>query len=210
MDYRMLLQCQHSMFENFEIYITAKGSFSKDELQFMQSLSVSRRLGRHQFLLQEGELCNTKTFVTKGLLRAYLLKDDGTEHIMRFATENNWMIDHESYTFQTPSRYYIEALEDTEVISWTKENIDMLFDAIPAFKKISDQLKEKSMNESQNRILANISYSAEEKYKAFIAANENVFRRVPLHMVASYLGVSRETLSRVRHLEYSCKKNKVG
>ncbi len=89
--------------------------------------------------------------------------------------------------------------------------MNKLFEAIPAFRQYSEQLKDRSMNESQQRILANISYTAEEKYNAFVAANEDVFNRVPLHMVASYLGVSRETLSRVRHSEYSrAKKNSVG
>ena len=199
------------MFEDFETYIQSKGSFTEDDLKQMRSLAAFRKLRRHQFLLQEGEICNTKTFVTKGLLRAYLLKPDGTEHIMRFAAESTWMIDHESYTFRTPTKYYIEALEDTEIISWTRDDINKLFEAIPSFRQYSEQLKERSMNESQQRILANISYSAEEKYNAFVAANENVFNRVPLHMVASYLGVSRETLSRVRHSEYNrAKKKNVG
>ena len=129
---------------------------------------------------------------------------------MRFAAENDWMIDHESYTFRSPSRYYIEALEDTQIITWTKENVAALIERNSTFRLYNEQVKDKSINESQNRILANISYSAEEKYRAFIAANENVFHRVPLHMVASYLGVSRETLSRIRHSEYSGNKKKVG
>ncbi len=106
------------MFEDFIAYIKTKGTFTEDELQQVRSLAVIQKLRRHRFLLLEGEVCNTKTFVTKGLLRAYLLKPDGTEHIMRFALENNWMIDHESYTFHTPSKYYIEAIEDTEIIVW--------------------------------------------------------------------------------------------
>lgn len=199
------------MFEAFEKYLLSKRNFTQGDFELMHSFCTMKRLRKHQFLLQEGEICNTKTFVVKGLLRAYLLKDDGTEHIMRFATENTWMIDHESYTFHTPSKYYIEAIENTEIISWKKEDINHLFEVIPAFRVVSEELREQSMKESQQRILINISYSAEEKYRAFIAANENVFSRVPLHMVASYLGVSRETLSRVRHSEYERqKKNRVG
>lgn len=197
------------MFEAFEKYLLSKGHFTQDDLALIYSFCTTKRLRKHQFLLQEGEICNTKTFVIKGLLRAYLLKENGSEYIMRFATENTWMIDHESYTFNTPSKYYIEALENTEIISLTKENTNFLFEKIPAFRVVSEQLREQSMNESQQRILINISYSAEEKYRAFIAANENVFSRVPLHMVASYLGVSRETLSRVRHSEYERQKKDI-
>ncbi len=191
------------MFENFERYISSKAHFTAAELWQMRMLAEVKTVRRRQFLLQEGEVCRHKIFVAKGLLRTYRLKDDGTEHIMRFAIENGWTIDHESYTYQTPSKYYMEALEDAAVITWTRENMNDLFSSIPAFKLFSEQIKEQSMNESQQRILINISYTAEEKYLEFITSFPEVFRRVPLHMVASYLGLSRETLSRIRHSQLS-------
>lgn len=192
-----------TMFENFEKYIVEKASFTEEELLQMRSLAVERKLRKRGFVLQEGEICRHKIFVVKGLLKTYRLADDGTEHIMRFAPENTWTIDHESYSQQQPSQYYMEAMEDAQLIVWTKESMDKLFDAIPAFKMFSEQVKEQSMNDSQQRILMNISYTAEEKYNAFIQSFPEVFSRVPLHMVASYLGVSRETLSRIRHAQLS-------
>jgi CRP-like cAMP-binding protein len=84
------------------------------------------------------------------------------------------------------------------VILWSKENMEALFEAIPAFKAYSDKLKSNSLDASQDRVLMNISYTAEEKYADFINTFPDIFRRIPLHMVASYLGVSRETLSRIR------------
>jgi CRP-like cAMP-binding protein len=191
------------MFETFEKYILTKASFTAEELQQMQKLAVVKKLRKRQFLLQEGEVCRHKTFVAKGLLRAYRLADDGTEHIMRFAPENGWMIDNESYSNQKPSQFYIEAMEDSVLVMWTRDDMNELFESIPAFKLFSEQVKEQSINDSQQRILINISYTAEEKYKAFIASFPEVFNRVPLHMVASYLGVSRETLSRIRHAQLS-------
>lgn len=189
------------MFEDFEAYITSQYNFTKDELKQMRSLSAVKKLRRRQFLLQEGEICRYKTFVVKGLLRTYRLKDDGTEYIMRFAAENAWSVDHESYNNQTPSKYYIEALEDVELIQWTKEHFDVLLDAVPALKTLSEKMKADNLDASQNRILMNISYTSEEKYQQFVTAFPDIFRRVPLHMVASYLGVSRETLSRIRHAQ---------
>lgn len=194
------------MFENFEQYILEKASFTADELQQIRQLAVIKKLRKKHFLLQEDEVCRHKVFVVKGLLRAYRLGDDGAEHIMRFAPENGWMIDHESYSSQKPSQYYIEAMEDSDLIVWTRDNMNELFEAIPAFKLFSEQVKEQSINDSQQRILINISYTAEEKYKAFIKSFPEVFNRVPLHMVASYLGVSRETLSRIRHAQLSRQK----
>jgi CRP-like cAMP-binding protein len=189
------------MFEDFEAYITSQDSFTKDELKHMRSLSIVKKLRRRQFLLQEGEVCRYKTFVVKGLLKTYRLKDDGTEYIMRFAAENSWSVDHESYNNQTPSKYYIEALEETQAIQWTREDFDQLLDSIPALKTFSEKIKANNLDASQDRILMNISYTSEEKYQQFVTSFPDIFRRVPLHMVASYLGVSRETLSRIRHAQ---------
>lgn len=186
------------MFENFEAFITSRVPFTKEELALLRSLSTEKKLRRKQLLLHEGEVCRQKIFVTKGLLRTYRTREDGTENIMRFACENGWTTDPQSYNNQVPSKYNIEALEDSEVILWNRENLETLFAAIPAFKSYSDKLKETSLDASQDRVLMNISYTAEEKYKDFITNFPEIFRRVPLHMVASYLGVSRETLSRIR------------
>jgi CRP-like cAMP-binding protein len=187
------------MFETFEAYIKTKVRFTPEELQLIRSMAIEKKLRKKQFLLQEGDVCRYKTFVSNGLLKTYLLKDDGTEYIMRFASENSWCIDHESYNNQTPSKYNIDALEASELVMWTKENFDQLLETIPAFKILSDKIKEVSHDANLERILMNISSTSEEKYQHFITSYPDVFRRVPLHMVASYLGVSRETLSRIRH-----------
>ena len=186
------------MFENFETHITANGDFTPEELRLMRSLSTVKKVRRKEFLLQEGEVCRYKIFVAKGLLKTYCLKHDGTEHIMRFAPENSWTADHESLKKQTPSTCNIEALENSEVVLWTRENIAVLYTRVPAFKSYMERLIDSSIKASHRRILMNLSYTSEEKYEDFIASFPDVFRRVPLHMVASYLGVSRETLSRIR------------
>jgi len=195
------------MFEIFEAYITSIAHFTRDELALMRSLATVKKLRKKQFLLQEGDVCRYKTFISKGLLRTYLLKEDGTEYIMRFACENAWCIDHESYNNQTPSKYNIDALEDTELVLWKKENFDRLLETIPTFKMLSDKIKEISHDANHERILMNISFTSEEKYQHFIESFPNVFPRVPLHMVASYLGVSRETLSRIRHAQLKQQKD---
>ena len=186
------------MFKHFEKYITEKAALTKDELQLARSLSTERKLRKRQLLLHEGEVCRYKAFVTKGLLRTYSIKNDGTEHIMRFSPENWWTVDPESFNSQAPSKYNIEALEDTDLILWTRESFMELCTAVPAFKSFSEKLISSAIDASQNRVLMHISYTAEEKYREFISSFPDVFGRVPLHMVASYLGVSRETLSRIR------------
>ena len=189
------------MFENFERFINAEAVFTKEELNCMRLLSTPKKLRRRQLILHEGEISRHKIFVVKGLLRTYRTKDDGTEYNMRFAPENSWTMDIESYNNQTLSKYNIEALESTEVLLWSREDIEELFSSIPAFKAYSERIKAISLDASQNRVLMNISYTAEEKYQEFITSFPDIFRRIPLHMVASYLGVSRETLSRIRHAQ---------
>jgi CRP-like cAMP-binding protein len=188
------------MFEIFEAFITTEASFTKEELSLMRTLSTQKKLRRKQLLLHEGEVCRHKAFVVKGLLRNYHTKDDGTEYIMRFAPENTWTMDPESYDNKTPSKYRIEALEDTEVIMWSQGSLEEMIKGIPSFRAYSDKVKASSHYASQNRVLMNISYTAEEKYQEFITSFPDIFRRVPLHMVASYLGISRETLIRVRRM----------
>lgn len=189
------------MFEVFETYLTAHAHLTPDELQFIRALSVERKFRRRQLVLQEGEVCVHKMFVTKGLLKTSFIKEDGTESVMRFAAENMWSAEHQSYTYQTPSEVRIEALEDTEVICWTRDDMRALITSIPAFKTYIDRLIDTILGDTHHRVLMNISYTPEEKYQAFIADFPDIFRRVPLHLVASYLGVSRETLSRVRHAQ---------
>lgn len=189
------------MIEQFETYMNAEASFTKEELKLICSRATEKKLRRRQFLLHEGEVCRSKTFVVKGLLRVYRTRDDGAEYNMRFALENSWILDPESYRNQAPSKYNIDALEDAEVLVWSMESMEELFDALPAFRAYSEKLRSNSLDAAQNRILMNISYTAEEKYQEFITSFPDLFRRIPLHMVASYLGVSRETLSRIRHAQ---------
>jgi CRP-like cAMP-binding protein len=191
------------MFETFETFITANGDFTPEDLQLMRSLAIIKKVRRKELLLQEGEVCRYKIFVAKGLLKSYYLRSDGTEHIMRFSPENSWTTDHDSLRNQTPSQGNIEALENSEVVMWTGEHMAELFNSIPAFKVYMNRLMESALKSSHERIRMNLSYTSEEKYEDFIASFPDVFRRVPLHMVASYLGVSRETLSRIRHAKTS-------
>lgn len=189
------------MFENFERFILTQVALTPDDLQFIRSLSTTKKIRRRQFLLREGEVARYKIFVCKGLLRTFSRAADGTEYTMRFAAENVWTTDHESYYHQIPAKFNIDAIEDTTVILWTKENFIELVAAIPALNTYVSDVMAGSINAIQGRVLGNISYTNEEKYQDFIDTFPDVFNRVPLHMVASYLGISRETLTRIRHAQ---------
>lgn len=187
------------MFEAFEKYLKEKADLDADEMKAVRAVCIEKKIRKRQYLLQEAEVCHYNCFIVKGCLRMYRVSEDGSEHILRFAAENWWISDRESYNSGKPSKSNIDALENCEVILIDKPDFNKLQETIPKFKGFIDKLLAKSYDASQNRIMSAISYTAEEKYKDFLTSFPDFFYRIPLHMIASYLGVSRETLSRVRN-----------
>ncbi len=188
------------MFEVFKQYAGEKIILSDSDLQWMESLSISRRIRKNQYLLQEGDVCHYNCFVTKGCLVSYRLSDKGDVHVLRFATENWWVSDRESFVNGTPSQLNIQASEDSEVILWSKENFEILMKGILGLSRFVEALFDRSLQANQKRVFAQISQSAEDRYHDFLKKFPDLINRVPLHMIASYLGVSRERLSRIRSL----------
>lgn len=186
------------MFEAFEKYLKEKANLEAEEINAVRAVSIEKKIRKRQYLLQEGNVCHYNCFVVKGCLRMYTVGNDGAEHILRFAAENWWISDRESYNNGTPSKCNIDALENCEVILIDKPAFLHLLTTIPKLKNFIDSLLARSYDAIQHRVIDAISYSTEEKYQHFITRFPNIFYRVPLHMIASYLGVSRETLSRVR------------
>lgn len=186
------------MFDVFRKYLTDKISLTEPELARISSVSVIKKLRRKQYLLQEGDVCRHYAFVCKGCLRIYRLDEKGNEHILKFCIENWWAGDRASLLSGKPSSNFIDALEESVVIMITRENFDNLCKEIPTFNDLIDELLDRTYIASQERIHANITYTSEEKYLDFLKKYPDIASRVPLHMIASYLGISAETLSRIR------------
>ncbi|GAB3351129.1 Crp/Fnr family transcriptional regulator [Arachidicoccus ginsenosidivorans] len=186
------------MFEKFAAYLKEKASLTEAQLEEVFAVTSNKKLRKRQYLLQEGDVCHYNCFVVKGCLRLYRVGEDGVEHILKFAVENWWISDQQSYNNGISSKNNIDALEDCELLLIEKNDFDHLVSRFPNFRTFRDELKARSYDVSQNRILSNISDSAEEKYTNFIKSYPDIFNRVPLHMIASFLGLSRETLSRIR------------
>ena len=186
------------MFEVFQNYLTSKITLTDSQLNMIKAVSVIKKLRKRQYLLQEGDLWKMNVFICKGCLRTYRVDDKGVEHILNIAIENWWSGDRESLMTGNPAQSNIDALEDSVVLLIEKEKFDNLCDQIPAFNNLVNNLLQKSLNASYNRIISNISYTAEEKYQNFITIRADISNRIPQHMIASYLGISAETLSRIR------------
>jgi CRP-like cAMP-binding protein len=186
------------MFAVFQKYLQGKAFFTDKEIELIESVSKIKKLRKRQYLLQEGDVWKFNAFVSKGVVRSYFIDNKGVEHIMNFAIENYWTGDRESLTTGLPSKYNIDVIEDSEILLINNIDFDMLCKAIPTFNDLINTILHNSFLASQQRIHANITYSAEEKYNNFITKQPHIANRVPLHMIASYLGISAETLSRIR------------
>src|ERR1700709_975878 len=156
------------MFETFRKYITEKTNLTADELEMIKAASIPKKLKKKQYLLQEGEVSRYNTFIVKGCLRQYRTGNDGTEHIMRFAVENWWISDRESLTTGLPSKSYIDCLEDSELLLWTRDTFNELKIKIPELRAFEERILARSFNAVQNRIHIAISYTPEEKYLNFV------------------------------------------
>ncbi len=172
--------------------------FTDEKFDFILYKSQLIKLQRKEIVCKQGEVCNLKIFVAKGLLRNYSISEDGNEHILQFVNEMSWTTDPESFYNNTPSKLNIEAMESSEIFAFNLDDFAELREQIPELNIFVENILTRKSMEIHKRLLMNISSSPEEKYLDFINTYPDIFNRVPLHMVASYLGLSRETLSRVR------------
>lgn len=186
------------MNSEFERYLTSNATLNNEQLDWISSLYTVKTLRKNQYLLQEGDIWKHYVFVVKGCLRTYSLGAKGTEHIIGFDKENYWTGDPESLISGKPSRFNIDCLEPCEVVIFTKQNFELLCKQIPEFYELANMILNKNIIALQNRICATLSYSAEERYEYFMACNPQLALRVPQNMIASYLGIAKETLSRLR------------
>lgn len=186
------------MFELFEKYLRSRATFTDSEVQQVAAVSVRKKLRKRQYLLQAGEVWGYDAFVTSGCLRTYAVDAKGAEHILAFAVENWWIGDRQSLLSGQPSRYNIDAVEDSTVVLIRNEDFERLRQAIPTLHELVNDVLHRGLLASQTRIHAAISYSAEEKYREFLQRFPALALRLPQHMVASYLGITTETLSRIR------------
>ncbi|SFD60198.1 cAMP-binding domain of CRP or a regulatory subunit of cAMP-dependent protein kinases [Chitinophaga sp. CF118] len=187
------------MTSGFEIYCHSHTNLSDEEIERIVSTAIPGSLQRNESLLQQGQVCRHKTFILKGLLRTYGIAEDGSEYILQFSTDNSWTLDAESYHLQSASQFNITAIERTEVLQWTRADFDRLLTDIPALNIYSLQLITRTTYTGRQRLFTTLSASPEEKYEDFVRTYPDLLARLPLHMIAAYLGISLKTLTRIRH-----------
>ena len=184
--------------ENLDHYLSAVLEIPAHAISMCGSYYTMQPIKKGDFLLREGEICKSHYFVEKGLLRMYSIDKNGKEHIIQFAPENWLITDRSSLYFNEKSKYYIEAVEDSEVLFLTPDFFANLKLQFPGFVATNDLLLQKHVRGLQNRINSLLAETAEERYLKFIKMYPDLMLRVPQWMVASYLGITPESLSRVR------------
>ena len=188
---------------NFEVFfdyiqeISGK-LLSEDDKHLLMAHFKPKKLRKRQYFLQEGDVCKYIGFIVKGSARTFTVDEKGHEHILKLSLEKWWLADFESFYLLTPSRFNIEALEDLEVLQSTNAQIEEFLKDIPAFSAMANVISQNYTIANQKRVQAAMSYTAEERYEDLVSNYPQFLQRFPQNMIASYLGLSPETLSRIR------------
>jgi len=186
------------MFQQLFKSIQEKVILTHEEMELCKTFFIPKKLRKKQTLLLEGDICIYNAFIEKGILRSFYIDEKGNEHLVQFAIEGWWITDLSSFLTNSHSIYTIEALEDSELLLLTTAAREALMDQIPMFERYQRLLLQNAYIANQARINSALTETAEEKYINLGNAYPGIVKRVPQHMIASYLGLTPETLSRVR------------
>ena len=185
-------------FDVLEAYLLARASFSPEELAFVRTLFVPRRLAAGDFLQRGGDVARHAAFVARGCLRSFVIDAKGKEHVVQFAPEQWWLADAISLNTGTPSQYFYAAIEDSDLLLIDPPAQQQIVDRVPGYSAAMRAGLQKHAAAKDRRIVKAHSASAAVRYLDFMHTFPTISQRVPQWMVASYLGVSPETISRIR------------
>jgi len=186
------------MFDNLRTCILASTKMSDEDFATGTSLLTPKKLRKRQYLLQAGDVCRWVAFVSRGCLRQYTIDDEGNEHILAFAIEGGWITDSASYHAHELSTSNIDALEDSELLLIDRATQEKLSVMVPPWGLFFKRELENAYTSALVRVSEFVSLSAEDRYMRFLKKYPDLFQRIPLHQIASYLGMTPQSLSRIR------------
>ncbi len=186
------------LYESFFRQMNEKVGLTKEEEEIIRTYLIPKKIRKKQFLLQEGDVCRHIAFVEKGMLRAYTIGEKGTERIIQFAMEGWTISDLYSFLTSEPATYAIDAIENSELVLISQQANTVLLEKLPRYETYMRILLTNAYIALQRRINSVISNTPEERYNTFTALYPEIVRRVPQHMIAAFMGLTPETLSRVR------------
>ena len=183
-----------SILDNVGRYVT----LTEEEAERFTSIIRTTRVKKRQFIVQPGFVCQHRNYIVQGAFRVYHLDHDGKEHTVSIGVEDWFVSDFYSYVTQTPATNYAEALEDSIIFQMKYEDIEALCKEIHALSEYFRLTTEKAFAYSRRRVISNISKTAEERYFEYLEKYPHIANRVPQYVLASYLGMSAEFLSKIR------------
>ncbi|HEX9651913.1 MAG TPA: Crp/Fnr family transcriptional regulator [Cyclobacteriaceae bacterium] len=186
------------MYEQLLKTVQQKVTLTSDEAELLKQFFTLKKVRKRQYMLNEGEVCKYNLFVAKGLLRAFGVEENGYEQVVQFAVEGWWISDLNSFFSGDVAVYNIEALEDCELLLLTRQSMDEMLEKLPKMERYFRLLMQNHIVALRQRIIASQRHSAEERYIRLIEGFPTILARVPQQYIASYLGMTPETLSRVR------------
>jgi len=194
----MRVMTSPTSFDVLQAYLTERASFSEADLDLLRSVFVARTLPAGEFLQRAGEVPRYAAFVARGCLRSFVIDARGKEHIVQFAPEQWWLADAISLNAGAPSQYFFSAIEDSDLLLIDPSGQQQIVDAVPGYSAAMRAGLQKHAAAKDLRIVKSLSATAEERYLDFMSTFPTIAQRVPQWMLASYLGVSPETVSRIR------------
>lgn len=186
------------MFSVFFSHILEKVDLTEQEKEVIKTYFIPKKLSKKKLLLKEGDVCKYLSFVEKGLLKTYNTDQKGVQHVNMFALEGWWTSDMYSFFLQEKAVFSIETIENSEILMISLPDFEKMTVAVPKMDRYFRILFQNSLYTKERRLLSSITYSAEEKYQKFTENNPKLVQRVPQNLIASYLGITPETLSRIK------------
>ena len=171
---------------------------SDNDILELSNRGLERSVRRKHFILHEGDICNHISFVVKGCFKMFAVDDSGKEHIISFFQENDWISELGSFYSEEPSKFFIEAIEPSLIIQFSRKDIYFMYEQSLNFSSLIRMMVENKFIELQKHVLQNISSSAEARYIDFLRQYPALSERIPNTYIASYIGITPELLSKIR------------
>ena len=179
-------------------YINRVISLSPEEEEILISKIATRKYLKGQYLLQQGDICKFSGFIISGCTKTFFIDDEGQEHVIMFSIEDWWASDMGSFISQKPADFNVQCLENTEIIQLSWSNQDELLQEVPKLERFFRIIVERAFVSSQKRIVRNLSLNAKQRYLYFISQYPQLEQRIPQYLIASYLGITKEFLSKIK------------
>lgn len=186
------------MYEAITQHVSQHISLSEEELTIFHSFLFEKKLKKRQFLIQQDNRVDVEYYVVKGCLKTYEIDNEGNEHVIQFAIEDWWVSDFKAFFKGERAHVNIECLEDCILLGIYKEDLELLYEKVPKFERFFRIKLTNAFVALQDRILSSMEKSSTQRYQDFQKTYPNIEQRVPNYLIANYIGIKPESLSRLR------------